>query len=134
VLGIADAAHEEANAGSPRLVVSRLACSLVGERQTVRIMPGTVTHQAYRRAAVEEQFRCRYGLNPAFRERIVAGGLCVAGVGPGGEARIVELSAHPFYVGTLFLPQLTSETEAPHPLIVAYLRAALDARAWPQRQ
>jgi len=128
VLGIADAQHEEADPDAPRPVVSRLACSLVGETQAVQIVPGSLAHRAYGKAAVEEQFRCRYGLNRAYRERIVEGGLLITGVGPGGEARIVELSGHPFYIGTLFLPQLRSGAGAPHPLILAYLRAALASR------
>jgi CTP synthase (UTP-ammonia lyase) len=43
-----------------------------------------------------------------------------------GEVRLVELSDHPFYVGTLYQPQLSSTPDSPHPLIVAYLRAALN--------
>jgi CTP synthase (UTP-ammonia lyase) len=39
--------------------------------------------------------------------------------------RIVELSTHRFYVAALFLPQISSRPESPHPLIVAFLRAAL---------
>jgi CTP synthase (UTP-ammonia lyase) len=45
------------------------------------------------------------------------------------DARIVELANHPFYVATLFLPQISSRPERPHPLIVAYLRAVLTFRA-----
>ena len=37
----------------------------------------------------------------------------------------MELSGRPFYVATLFVPQMSSRPEKPHPLIVAYLRAAL---------
>jgi CTP synthase (UTP-ammonia lyase) len=36
----------------------------------------------------------------------------------------MELSDHPFFVATLFLPQLRSEPRAPHPLVLAYLAAA----------
>lgn len=44
-----------------------------------------------------------------------------------GEARILELPGHPFYVATLFVPQMSSSPERPHPLVVAFLQAALDA-------
>ena len=37
----------------------------------------------------------------------------------------VNASGHPFYVATLFLPQVSSKPKSPHPLIVAYLKAAL---------
>jgi CTP synthase (UTP-ammonia lyase) len=53
------------------------------------------------------------------------GRLKITGVDLAGQVRVIELSEHPFYVGTLYLPQLSSTHESPHPLIVAYLRAAL---------
>jgi CTP synthase (UTP-ammonia lyase) len=37
----------------------------------------------------------------------------------------MELSDHPFYVATLFLPQVASNPETPPPLIVSYLKAAI---------
>jgi CTP synthase (UTP-ammonia lyase) len=74
---------------------------------------------------VTEQFACSYGLNPQFREKVGKGKLKITGVDVEGEARIVELSDHDFYVATLFLPQISSKPDRPHPLIVAYLRAAL---------
>jgi CTP synthase (UTP-ammonia lyase) len=77
-----------------------------------------------------EQFSCNYGFNPHFRGQIAEGKLRVSGVGPDEEMRIVELSDHLFYVGTLFLPQNSSRADKPHPLIVEYLRAALDFRSF----
>ncbi|MGE5206215.1 MAG: hypothetical protein ACM3PW_11395 [Chlamydiota bacterium] len=42
----------------------------------------------------------------------------------GGEARAVELVGHPFFVATLFQPQLSSSPEKPHPLLTAFIQAA----------
>jgi len=91
----------------------------------IKIAPGSLVHRAYGREEVTEQFACNYGLNPQFRDRVAKGKLKITGVDVEGEARIVELSDHPFYVATLFLPQISSKPDRPHPLIVAYLRAAL---------
>jgi CTP synthase len=110
------AAHEETAPDEPSLVISRLACSLVGETQVVRFLPGTLTYRAYGNS---------YGLNPAYRDRFDDGALRTVGVGPEGEARVVELSAHPFFVATLYLPQLSSAPGRPHPLILAFLKAAM---------
>jgi CTP synthase (UTP-ammonia lyase) len=93
--------------------------------QQVQITPGTLVHQAYQRDIVIEEFRCNYGLNPRYRDRIGDGGFGIAGVDSKGEVRIVELSDHRFFVATLFLPQLSSSAETPHPLVIAYLKAAL---------
>ena len=125
MLGIDGAEHEETAPRASRLVISKLACSLAGTSQAVRIVPGTLAHQAYGKGEVTEQFRCSYGVNPVYRDTIEDGALKVAGLGPDGEVRIVELSGHRFFIATLFLPQLSSSAESPHTLIVAYLKAAL---------
>jgi CTP synthase (UTP-ammonia lyase) len=125
VLGIQDAEHEETAPGAPALFIGKLARSLVDKTQTIRIVPGSLVHQAYGRMEVREQFSCNYGLNPRYRDRLDTGQLKVAGMDLDGEVRIVELSGHPFYVATLFIPQVSSKPESPHPLIVSYLKAAL---------
>jgi CTP synthase (UTP-ammonia lyase) len=57
------------------------------------------------------------------------GNLRTVGKDSGGNARIVELVSHPFFVATLFLPQLSSEPGNPHPVIVAFLKAAMAFQA-----
>jgi CTP synthase (UTP-ammonia lyase) len=108
------------------LLINKLACSLVGKTQTIKITPGSFAHRAYGHLEVTEQFHCNYGLNPQFRDKVHAEQLKITGVDLEGGARIVELSEHPFYVATLFLPQISSRPDSPHPLIVAYLKAAMD--------
>jgi CTP synthase (UTP-ammonia lyase) len=125
VLGIADAEHEESSPRSPTLVISKLTCSLVGKTQKIAITPDSIAHRAYKGKEVMEQFFCNYGLNPAFRDQINKSKLNVTGVDSEGEARVVELSDHPFSVATLFLPQVASSPGTPHPLIVSYLEAAV---------
>ena len=124
MLGIQDAEHEEIAPEASCLVISKLTCSLVGTTQTITLVPGTLAHRAYGETVVMEQFACNYGLNPAYREHISAGGLQVTGLDPTGEVRIVELREHRFFMATLFLPQVSSGPDRPHPLIMAYLQAA----------
>jgi CTP synthase (UTP-ammonia lyase) len=88
-------------------------------------MPGTLVQQIYQGDKVTEQFRCNYGLNPKYREAISQGGLQISGLDFNGDARIVELPGHRFFMATLFLPQLSSTPKTPHPIITAYLQAAL---------
>jgi CTP synthase (UTP-ammonia lyase) len=82
----------------------------------------------YKRLEVEEAFNCNFELNPAFRETLEATGLKVSGVSEDGGARIIELPSHRFFIATGFVPQFTSEATKPHPLIIAYLEAALNHR------
>jgi CTP synthase (UTP-ammonia lyase) len=86
---------------------------------------GSLVHRAYGRDEAAEQFRCTFGLNPTYRELVTGKPLRVAGFDREGEVRAVELMNHRFFVATLFLPQLSSSPEAPHPLITTYLKAAV---------
>lgn len=124
MLGVYDAEHEETAPGASSLVIGKLTCSLVGQAQAIKIMPGTLARQAYGKEEIIEEFRCNYGLNPEYRDKIGSGGLKIAGVDSNGEVRIVELPDHRFFIATLFLPQLSSSSDRPHPLIVAYMKAA----------
>ena len=105
-------------------------CSLVGATDVIRISPHTLAHRAYGREEATEHFRCNYGLNQTFLSSFSHGPLNITGTDKVGEARIVELSGHPFFVATLFLPQLQTHPKAPHPLVLAYLTAA---SAWRNR-
>jgi len=128
-LNITDAEHEETAPNAPTLVVSKLACSLVGKAQTIKILNGSLFHDSYGQNEVSEPFVCNYGLNPKFRDSIEKGQLKVTGVDLDGEVRAIELTDHPFFVGTLYQPQISSTPKSPHPLIIAYLKAALGFQA-----
>ncbi len=128
-MGIKDAEHEESSPGAPRLFISKLACSLVGKTQKIAIAPDSLARRAYGKKEVREQFFCNYGLNRSFRSALNNGGLSVTGIDPEGEVRIVEISDHPFYLATLFLPQVSSKPDAPHPLVISYLKAAIGFHA-----
>jgi CTP synthase len=65
-------------------------------------------------------------VNPDFLPRFEAAGLSIAGVGADtGKARAIEIREHPFYVATLFHPQLESKPGAPSPLVTAFIQAAI---------
>ena len=104
-------------------------CSLVGQEQSVTIVPGTRAAALYGAVEVSEPYYCRYGVYPRHRELLDAGGLVTSGVGGDGEVRIVELAAHPFFLATLFVPQARSTAERSHPLIAGYAAAAAAYRA-----
>lgn len=128
VLGIADADHAETNPSADRLAVTAMACSLAGESHPVRLIAGTRAAQMYGTDRVVEPFFCSFGLNPGYAPILEARGLRISGVGENGEARIVELADHPFFVGTLYVPQARSTAQAPHPLLQAFIAAAHRSR------
>ncbi len=79
-----------------------------------------------------EEYFCNYEVDMVFRHRLENQdtGLQIAAIGNAGEVRAVEAPKHPFYLATLFQPQLTSmRIGKPHPIIVAYLRAVFEGRS-----
>jgi CTP synthase (UTP-ammonia lyase) len=75
---------------------------------------------------VVEEFFCNYEVNPQYEPDLASAGLAVVARAEHGEARAVELAGHPFFVATLFQPQLSSTAEKPHPLITAFVKAAVE--------
>jgi len=121
-----DAEHEESSPNATTLLISQLSCSLVGQVQRIRIIPRTRASKIYGQDEVEESFYCNYGLNNEFREAIAQSALQISGIDDDHDVRIVELPVHPFFIGTLFLPQVASHPGNPHPIITAFLQAALE--------
>jgi CTP synthase (UTP-ammonia lyase) len=120
--GIAGAAHAETEPDGETIVVEPLACSLVGEERVVRPVADT------RLAAIcgTEPFvgfhYCGYGLVPGMTERL---GLTVGAHADDAGVEAFELPDHPFYLATLFQPQVgTSARGVRHPLVGALLEVA----------
>ncbi|HIQ72713.1 MAG TPA: CTP synthase [Candidatus Onthenecus intestinigallinarum] len=91
-----------------------------------RLAEGSRAMAAYGETEVSERHRHRYEFNEDFRERLEAAGMRVTGVNPErGLAEIVEIPAHPFFVGVQFHPELRSRPNRPHPLFRDFVGAAL---------
>ena len=119
-----NAEHEEKASEKSEIVISPLSCSLIGETQIINISPDTLAYKIYGKTKAKERFNCRYGFNEAYHKELYKRGLNIVGVDDNGDARIVEISDHQFFIATLFLPQASSSVEKPHPLILEYLKAA----------
>lgn len=125
VLGFADATHAEYDPNASTLFVTPLSCSLAGKEMQVTMLKGSRAATSYGALQTVERYYCNFGLNPAYQDRLHHGGFRIVGVDADGEARILEIPQHRFYVGTLFVPQMRSEPDSPHPLVVAFLQAAV---------
>jgi CTP synthase (UTP-ammonia lyase) len=131
VLGIADADSAENDSGSENIVITPVECVVPPQRDTPRLS-GTRTVLPAREtlfatlcgdAPLAGEYFCSFETNGAFLPRWLAAGLVVSGRDEKGELRAFELPSHPFFVATLFQPQLASRPERPHALIDGYLRA-----------
>ncbi|WP_298337535.1 hypothetical protein [Ferrimicrobium sp.] len=129
VLGFPEAHHAEYNPYASTLFITPLSCSLAGQTMTVHIKEGTLAAAAYRTATVNERYYCNFGLNPDYLDTLIHAGLTLSGTDSGGEPRILELSSHPFFVATLFVPQTSSKPGTPHPLLASLLSATTNKRS-----
>lgn len=125
VLGFTDAQHAEYDPYASDLFVTQLECSLAGRELLIALAPESRVAGIYGALQAREHYYCNFGVNPERVSELQCGELRVTGSDAEGEVRVVEIPSHPFFVGTLFVPQLRSTPERPHPLINAFIRAAV---------
>lgn len=123
VCGLPRVTHAEIEPDADELLLVPLACDLFGEESEVVIADGTVAASVMGAGPTTERYFCRYGLARSYENALLAAGLVVSGRDPNGEARVVELPDHPFLVGTLFQPELSSDATWVHPLVLAFCQA-----------
>jgi CTP synthase len=138
VLGLPMAASTEVNASTPDPVIDMMEDqkTISNKGGTMRLgaypchlAKGSMAASIYGTEAVSERHRHRYEFNNQYREKCAAAGLIPSGLNPESDlVEIVELKDHPFFIGVQFHPELKSTVEKPHPLFVAFVRAAIAYR------
>ncbi len=125
VLNFAGADSAETNPEAALPLIAPLSCSLVEATDTIVLQPGSRIAALYGKSEISEKYHCSFGLNPRYSTLFDASGLRITGFDKSGEARVFDLDGHPFYMGTLFQPERSAFNDMAHPLIVAYMQAAL---------
>ncbi|MFC1886711.1 hypothetical protein ACFLZM_06620 [Thermodesulfobacteriota bacterium] len=92
----------------------------------MHIIPETKAFRAYGKDSIVERFQCSYGLNEKYGNDLNDGKLKITGFDTDGNARIIEIPGHRFFLATLYLPQFSSEPGTPHPLILSFVKAAME--------
>jgi CTP synthase (UTP-ammonia lyase) len=132
-MGIADAESAEHATSSQNIIIAPVLCPVPDRRDgapklsgacRLRIKPGCRLAAIYGACEIEEEYFCNFEVNPAYGERFERAGLRLAAFDNRGELRAVELPEHPFFIATLYQPQLSSTDERPHPVIVEFVAAA----------
>src|SRR5277367_6386291 len=138
VLNIADADTAENNSGSKNIVIYPVACAvperkgavpkLSGKVPEIRLRPGSYLQSFYGKdkEVVTEEFFCNFEINPEYEWATMEAGFPVVARGAEGEIRAIESPIHLFFVATLFQPQLSSTEKTPHPVVIAFVRAAAE--------
>jgi CTP synthase len=88
---------------------------------------GSLVHKAYKTEMVRERHRHRYEFNNDYLDAFESHGMIPTGINPeSGLVEIMELSNHPWFVGTQFHPEYRSTVLNPHPLFIAFIKAAVE--------
>ena len=138
VLGLEKAHSTEMNSDTEQGVI----CMMEDQKQITQ-MGGTMrlgtydcelrsnsrTSSIYGTTHITERHRHRYEFNNQYLEAYEKGGMIPVGKNPKtGLVEIVEIPDHPFFIGVQFHPEYKSTVENPHPLFVAFIKAAKEAQ------
>ena len=135
VLGLKDANSTEMSESTTNPVIN-----LMEEQKTITDKGGTmrlgawacdlsensIVKDVYNSNTIEERHRHRYEFNSDYKKQIEDAGMIATGLNPETKlVEIVEISSHPWFVGVQYHPEYKSTVANPHPLFVAFVKAAL---------
>lgn len=91
------------------------------------LLKNSKAFKAYGQTKINERHRHRFEFNNQYINILEENGLKATGHNPEtGLVEIVEIPDHPWFVGVQYHPELKSTVEKPHPLFVAFVKAAID--------
>jgi len=135
VLGLKDANSTEMAEGTEHPVINLMEAqkSITNKGGTMRLGawackldPDSIVSQVYEQDEIQERHRHRYEFNNDYKLQIEAAGMKATGLNPDtGLVEIVEIPEHPWFVGVQYHPEYKSTVANPHPLFVAFVKAAL---------
>ncbi|MGQ8338038.1 CTP synthase [Sunxiuqinia sp. A32] len=94
------------------------ACHIVDKKSNM--------YKAYGQADIRERHRHRYEFNNQFLEDFKKGGMKPVGLNPDTNlVEVMEIPSHKWFIGVQYHPEYSSTVLNPHPLFVAFVKAAL---------
>lgn len=136
VLGIQDANSTEMNPNTANPVIDLMDSqkTIINKGGTMRLgawdcelTENTLASRIYGGVStISERHRHRYEFNNAYKDMMEDAGLLFSGVNAEtGLAEIIEIPAHPWFVGVQYHPEYKSTVTAPHPLFVGFIEAVV---------
>ncbi|MBL7807593.1 MAG: CTP synthase [Saprospiraceae bacterium] len=135
VLGLKEAASTEVNPSTPDPVIDMMEDqkNITQKGGTMRlgaynctIRKKSMAYEAYKNTQISERHRHRWEFNNKYLNAFEKAGMVASGTNPETNlVEIVEIPEHRWFVGVQFHPELKSTVETPHPLFVAFVKAAI---------
>jgi len=89
------------------------------------IEEGTLAYSIYNTNRIQERHRHRLEINNEYKPLLQEKGMVFSGINPTlNLVEIGEITNHPFMIGVQYHPEFKSRFEAPHPLFLAFIKAA----------
>lgn len=136
VLGLKDANSTEMNENTSNPVIDLMESqkNITDKGGTMRLgawdcqlTNGSIAKEVYKSSVIKERHRHRYEFNNAYKKQIEEAGMVATGLNPDtGLVEIVEIPSHNWFVGVQYHPEYKSTVSNPHPLFVAFVKAALN--------
>ena len=135
VLGLTEACTTEINIHTPHPVIDLMEAQkyVTDKGGTMRLgsypcvlSKDSKAYSVYKKKDISERHRHRYELNNQYIEALEENGMKATGFNPETNlAEIVEIPSHKWFVGVQFHPEYKSTVLNPHPLFVAFVKAAM---------
>ena len=136
VLGIKDADSTEMNPNTKNPVIDLMEDqkTITDKGGTLRLgswacdlKMGSAVRDIYKAESIKERHRHRYEFNGKYKDQMETAGMLASGLNPDtGLVEIIELPSHPWFVGVQYHPEYKSTVASPHPLFVAFVKAAFN--------
>ncbi|WP_037320469.1 CTP synthase [Salegentibacter sp. Hel_I_6] len=92
-----------------------------------KLTEGSKIQKAYGKTEIKERHRHRYEYNNKYKEELEKAGMLSTGINPEtGLVEVIELKDHPWFVGVQYHPEYKSTVATPHPVFIAFIKAAYD--------
>ena len=128
VLGLYSADSEENDTECEDAVIVKLPHTLMNQKEQLEISDSnSILARTVGGNKFIGEYRCNYGFHEAYRSAFQNSDMIAAIVETkNGYLRGFELKAHPFFVGTLFIPQLDFRGDSSYRIIKSFVRVVLD--------
>ncbi|WP_306351047.1 glutamine amidotransferase-related protein [Flavobacterium sp. '19STA2R22 D10 B1'] len=123
---ITNADHEETSTNHEDILIKKLSCSLKGEQEKLEIIDlDSFLFKTLRQEHLIGQYYCSYGINEKYIDILEKNGMVFTSKSEDNHYRSFEIKSHPFFVGTLFQPALTSTDDKPNPIIIEFIKKCI---------
>lgn len=87
---------------------------------------GSKVKKLYQKSVISERHRHRFEFNNQYKDLFIKNGMSLPGVCKERDlVEILEISAHPWFIGVQYHPEFKSKPMKPHPLFKSFVKATI---------